>query len=79
MTALLVIQIMCELLEAPVLQPYKVIIEKRYNQCVTPTHFVAYQGHPKYEGAKLTVQQEELSDWLANINDNFLPPLLALD
>ena len=43
------VHIWYKLLEAPVLQPYKTILDKRFNQCVTSAHLVAYQGHPKYK------------------------------
>ena len=36
--------------EAPVLQPYRDQIEKRFEKCVTAAHLVAYQGHPNIKG-----------------------------
>lgn len=65
-----------ELKEANVLQSYKGIIEKRFQQCVTPAHLVAYQAHPKYKGKKLSSSQEG-AEWLSKINEDFLPPLLG--
>ena len=68
-----------ELTQAAPLLPYKGIIEKRYHQCITPAHLVAYQAHPKYKGAQLTQQQEdEASDWLNQMNPDYVPCLLAL-
>ena len=46
---------------------------------MTPAHLVAYQGHPKYRGEKLTSEEENIAtEWLININDDFVTPLLAL-
>ena len=68
-----------KLLEAPVLQAYNDVLKKRFKQCVTPAHLVAYQGNPKYKGLKLTSEEENsATEWLMNINDDFITPLLSL-
>ena len=66
--------------EALVLQPYRDQIEKRFEQCVTAAHLVAYQGHPKYKGQKLSKKQEEAAaEWLSKVNEDFLPLLAYSD
>lgn len=39
--------------------PYLHILEKRFSQCVTPAHFLAFMLHPKYNENGLTVDQRE--------------------
>lgn len=68
-----------KLLEADVLLPYKDAIQKRYGQCITPAHMVAYLAHPKYKGEKLTSAEEEIAlDWLKSIDDGYTIPLMTL-
>ena len=63
---------------AGVLLPYKNATQKRYNQCITPAHIVAYLAHPKYKDEKLTSAEEELAlEWLKNIEDDYVIPLLT--
>jgi len=73
------VKVWLDLQEAPVLQPFQELIKKRFQQCVTPIHFVAYQAHPKYKGKQLSINQENVATvWLTSINENFVAPLMAL-
>ena len=73
-----VVHVWIKLLQAPVLEPYKQIIIKRFNQCITPLHLVAYQAHPLYKGVNLTGEQEEkAAEWIRGIDPEYVAPLLA--
>ncbi|RXG70531.1 hypothetical protein Avbf_07751 [Armadillidium vulgare] len=43
------VQIWFEVLEDPVLQPYKALIQARFDDWITPFQLVAYATHPKYQ------------------------------
>ncbi|RXG74018.1 hypothetical protein Avbf_10718 [Armadillidium vulgare] len=43
------VQIWFEILEDPVLQPYKAHIQPRFDDWITPFQLVAYETHPKYQ------------------------------
>ena len=45
------------LLQNDDLQPHRVQIQKRFDQAMTPNHFLAHCLHPKYRGRNLTVEQ----------------------
>ena len=73
-----VVHVWIQLLQAPVLEPYNQIIKKRFNQCITTLHLVAYQAHPLYKGVNLTAEQEEkAAKWIRGINLEYEAPLLA--
>lgn len=75
-----VVHVWLGLLEAPILQPYKDVIQKRFNQCITPLHLVAYQWHPKYRGVNLNADQDEnASQWLHNVDPTYLTSLLSFN
>ena len=66
-------------MEADILLPYKIAIQKRYNQYITPAHMVAYLAHPKHKGEKLTSAEEEIAlEWLKNIDDGYVIPLMTM-
>lgn len=74
-----VVHVWMDLINASELQPYLQIIKKRFDQCITPLHLVAYQAHPKYKGVDLTQEQNErISEWIGNINPCYNAPLLLL-
>ena len=45
------------LLQNDDLQPHRVQIQKRFDQAMTPNHFLAHCLHPKYRGRNLTAEQ----------------------
>lgn len=61
--------------------PYLPILEKRFSQCVTPAHFLAYMLHPKYNGNGLTVDQREKARvWVTeDISNEFLPFIIQFE
>ena len=69
-----------ELMKSPVLDPYKSVIKKRFNQCITPLHFVAYRVHPKYKEEGLSEEQNEAAaNWLKEIGkETLIPVILSL-
>ncbi|RXG67243.1 hypothetical protein Avbf_13417 [Armadillidium vulgare] len=46
------VQIWFEVLEDPVLQPFKALIQARFDDWITPFQLVAYATHPKYQELK---------------------------
>ena len=66
-----------ELMKSPVLDPYKSVVKKRFNQCITPLHLVAYQVHPKYKGEGLSQEQDQAAaNWLKEIGKEALIPVI---
>ena len=49
------------------------LCKKKYNQCITPAHMVAYLAYPKYKGEKLASAEEKLAlECLKNIDDGYV-------
>lgn len=54
--------------------PYSNELKKRFDECITPKHKLAYILHPRYLGANLDDEQiEEARVWAQEISDDFLP------
>ena len=71
--------IFINLLNEPVLQDNRDIVQKRFDFIITPCHLVAYMFHPKYLGAaRRTLEQvETVKEWLICKDEAFLPAAIA--
>lgn len=55
------------------------MISKWFNQHMEPFHFLAYMTDPKYFGAQLTSEQEDVAEsWINENYPNFIPSLRKL-
>lgn len=72
------VDVWLSLLSDKVLLPFRDVIQKRFNQAITPHHFVAYTMDPKYFGEKLTIQQEKVvEEFLSQKNASYLVYMLS--
>ena len=66
------------LLNEPVLQDHCDKVQKRFDFVLKPCHLVVYMFHPKYLGARLTLEQiETVKEWLICKDEAFLPAAIA--
>ncbi|KAK2150233.1 hypothetical protein LSH36_416g00012 [Paralvinella palmiformis] len=62
-----------------VLEPHKVKITKRFNQAMTPTHYLANLLHPIYCGRNLRPEHIEIGqEYVIEDNPELLPELCRL-
>jgi hypothetical protein len=67
-----------DLVENENLDPHKDTVQKRFDQAMTPVHFLANILHPRYKGEKLYPEQiSKAQDILLEINASALPDLLS--
>ena len=67
----------CGLQANPVLEPYKDTVKRRFDQAMTPSHFLANLLHPKYRGQRLTSTQiDEAQQLVINDVPTVIPELL---
>ena len=71
-------EVWLDLLENPGLTQHKKAVNKIFLQAVKPCHFVAKLLHPKYQGQRLSEEQEKQAmDWLAEKNEDFVAAAIA--
>ena len=60
------------------LNPYVQIIDKRFNQALTPFHFLANMLNPKYNGKRLTQDMVKAAEeWVSVKNVEWLIPVMS--
>lgn len=71
-------EVWINLLECQDLKPHHEKIQKRFDQVMTPAHFLANLLHPKYKGQKLTAAQTTSAQQVVGESDPaLLPELLS--
>ena len=66
------------LLESEELKLHKDAVKKRFDQAMTPSHFLANMLHPAYAGKKLSLEQIYLAQAMVLEEDPDLVPDLLL-
>ena len=62
-----------DLLDEPALKCHEEHVQHRFKQAIQPCHLTAYMLHPKYQGQKLNVEQQEIvNEWLLAKNPDYL-------
>lgn len=60
-----------------ILEPYKHLVEKRFNDCITLAHIVAFLLNPKHIEKDFDPDLEEIGRaWLIKVDGKFLPLLV---
>lgn len=69
------------LMESEDLMPYKTQVSKRFSDCITQYHKLAYMLSPKYQGSKLKPEEkEEIRNFVKQkLNEKFIPFMLHFE
>lgn len=70
--------IFLDLEQNPVLDPHKATVQKRYKQAILPCHLAAYKLHPKYQGERLSPEQDEaVNMWLSDRDPTYVAAAIS--